>query len=392
MKYNFDEKVDSLKRSTIKWGKSEELFGSADILPLWVAEMDFKLPNEVISKLKDKAEDGIFGYTMASDSLFESVAKWLNDAHDWKVEQEAILHTTGVMPAISAAIQSFTEKGDRIIIQPPVYAPFAKVINTTEREVVVNPLIFDNGTYKMDFVDLKKKIVDSNAKMLLLCSPHNPIGRVWTVDELEELANICIEHDLIIVSDEIHFDLIFEGAKHTPLLKVKEELAERTIVCISTSKTFNIAGLKTAFTIVPNEQLRNKLKKTLDEMYQSMANPFSIVAVEAVYEYGKDWLKQCIEYIEDNMQFLREFVTERIPEISVIKSEGTYLAWLDCRKLGMDADELYKFMLTEAKVAFNNGKDFGVEGEGFLRMNIACQRSNLKEALERIEKAVQSRK
>lgn len=392
MKYNFDERVDSLERGTLKWGKVEELFGSKDILPLWVAEMDFKLPDEVINKLKEKAEDGMYGYTVPPESLFKSVVNWLHNMHDWKVDKEAILHTTGVMPTINAAIQTFTEKGDAIIIQPPVYAPFSKVIQTLERKVVTNPLIREDEKYKMDFADLKAKIVDANAKMLLLCSPHNPVGRVWSIDELTQLAEICIEHDVIIVSDEIHYDLVFNGVKHTPLLKVKEELEERAIVTVSTSKTFNLAGLKTAFAIVPNEQLRNKLKETLGIMYQSMANPFSVTAVEAVYEFGKEWLEQCVDYVEGNKRFLDEFIKERIPEIKVIKSEGTYLAWLDCRKLGMDGDELYQFMLRDAKVALNNGRDFGKEGDGFLRMNIACQRSTLQEALVRIEKAMKARK
>ncbi|MDQ0889798.1 cystathionine beta-lyase [Paenibacillus sp. V4I9] len=387
MKYDFDVPVDRGQTSTLKWGMLDKRFGSQDLIPMWVADMEFKVPEPVITALQKRAEHGVFGYTTLPESLYKAVIGWMDRRHGWSVQKEWICHSPGVLPALSLIVQAFTNPGDKIVVQPPVYPPFYKVVKENDREVVLNPLRLDNNRYVMDFDDLCSKI-DSSVKMLILCSPHNPIGRVWRSEELKKLGEICLKHNIIVVSDEIHCDLVFKGYKHHPFASISEELSQISITCVSPSKTFNLAGLQSAFVIVPNLALREKLNHIYFRMHLSAINAFAATASEYAYNYGEEWLEQCLDYIYGNLAFIRQFLADKLPQIKLTEQEGTYLAWLDCQSLGMSNEELKRFMVAEAKVAINNGFEFGQGGEGYIRVNTAEPRSLLEEGLLRIRKAV----
>ncbi|MBU9723594.1 MULTISPECIES: MalY/PatB family protein [Bacillaceae] len=388
MAYNFDEEHHSTYKNTAKWSMANEHFEEEDIIPLWVAEMDFKLPPEIIDRVKARVDEGIFGYTMLTEEVKEVVALWISKRHQMQVNQESVCFSPGVMPAVQASIQAFTNPGDRVIIQTPVYGPFSKVVANTSRELVTNPLQFKNGKYEMDFDDLVKKIEETDAKMLLLCNPHNPVGRVWSLDELQRLGEIVDKYRLLVVSDEIHADLILRDHQHTVFSKVSDTMSKKSVLCFSPSKSFNMAGLNTSFTIIEDEEMRATFQKKLEENYQAMANPISLEAAKSAYEIGEAWLEQCLNYIEGNIHYLREYLSKNIPELKLVNSQGTYLVWIDCRVLGLNQEELFHFLLKKAKVAVNNGFEFGEEGAGFIRMNMACRRATLEEALQRIEKAI----
>ncbi|WP_405452841.1 MalY/PatB family protein [Paenibacillus sp. HJGM_3] len=390
MNFSFDEIIDMSETGSIKWGMIEKFFGEKGLTPMWVADMDFRGPAAVIEALKRRVELGIFGYTGRTDSLVEAVAGWMYRRHHWRVKKEWICYSPGVVSALNACVQSYTVPGDRVIIQPPVYPPFFDTVRANGRELVLNPLILANGRYEMDFDDLRKKAKTSQAKMLILCSPHNPIGRVWTQGELEQLAQICIEHDLIIVSDEIHSDLVFKPFKHIPLTMADPRIESRTIVCMAPSKTFNMAGLASSFIVIPDPQLRETFNAFMEKAHLTLINPFSLTAADAAYRYGDEWLEQVLNYIKGNVDYLIEFVNQQIPQLSVIRPEGTYLAWIDCRALGFTPDALQNFMWKQAKVALNAGTGFGEEGGGFMRMNLAAPRPVLEEALSKIESAIRT--
>ncbi len=355
---------------------------------MWIADMDFASPQPVIDALRERAAQGIYGYTARPGSLYEAISGWMMRRHDWAVERDWICYSPGVVTALIACVQTFTSPGDGVIIQPPVYPPFAKLVEGNGRKVVANPLIHRNGRYEMDFADLEQKIKETGARLLILCSPHNPVGRVWTRAELERLTELCLAHGVLIVSDEIHADLVFPNHKHTPLAVVSEKAAASSIICMAPSKTFNIPGLSTSFIIIPNPDLREAFDRTLQDAHQSMTNTFGIVASESAYRHGDEWLSECLSYIRANTDFAIAFFERNLPEIRTTNPEGTFLLWLDCRDLGMDPYSLAQFMIKEARVALSSGSDFGKEGDGFLRMNLACRRSTLEEGLRRIEKAV----
>jgi cystathionine beta-lyase len=390
MRYNFDEQVDQVV-SSVKWGMTEKFFGAKDLIPMWVADMDFKGPQPVVDALKERAEVGVYGYTTRPDSLLEAIKGWLARRHNWNIEQDWICFSPGVIPALTTCVREFTKPGDSIIIQPPVYAPFAKVVKENNRELVTNPLKYVNGRYEMDFDDLKEKIKSSGAKMIILCSPHNPIGRVWTKEELQELTDICMDNDMLIISDEIHADLVFSNNKHIPLSAISDKAADKSVVCMAPSKTFNMAGLQASFIFIQNKEMRDVFNKSMQDAHTTMTNTFAVIASEAAYTSGDEWLDQVLAYIRGNLDYLIEFAQKNLPEVKVVDAEGTYLAWLDCRGLGMSAEEMKSFFLTEAKVALNEGSGFGEEGTGFYRMNLACKRSTLEEGLNRIHKALRSR-
>jgi cystathionine beta-lyase len=392
MRYNFDEVVDRSNCNGIKWDRADAVFGGTDLIPMWVADMDFRGPQPVIDAVRRRAEQGLYGYTWRPDSLLEAVALWVQRRHGWTIEKEWICWSPGVIPALSACVETFTEPGDRVIIQPPVYAPFFQVVKEHGRELVRNPLRYANGRYEIDFGDLADKLQATGAKMVILCSPHNPVGRVWTRDELARLEAVCAEYGALIVSDEIHADLVYKPNRHTPLASLSERAAGRTVVCFSPGKTFNMAGLQASFIVIPDKELRQAFNKKMKAAHHSASNVFAVTASESAYRHGDEWLEQCLSYLRGNIDYALDFLAEHVPEIKAVEPEGTYLLWLDCRGLGLDAAGLKKFMVQEAKVALNEGSGFGEEGAGFMRMNVACRRATLEEALRRVREAVRARR
>ncbi|WP_274653313.1 MalY/PatB family protein [Paenibacillus humicola] len=392
MEYSFDNRVDMTGTGSAKWEMADQVFEAEGLLPMWVADMDFRGPDPVIRALKERAENGVFGYTFRPGYMAEAVAGWLKRRHRWTVPENWITFSPGVVAALRTCVACYTAPGDGVIVQPPVYPPFFSVVKEAGRELVLNPLQEADGRYRMDFDDLRLKARDSGAKMLILCSPHNPIGRVWTREELETLASICTEYDITVVSDEIHADLVFQSHVHTPFAALSPELEARTIVCMAPSKTFNMAGLHSSFIIIPDEAKRDKFDTHLKEAHLTMMNPFSLTAANAAYRYGDEWLDSVLAYIEANIDYFSVEMAARLPELRFAKPEGTYMVWLDCRPLGMTPDELKSFMLREAKIAINDGSSFGEEGAGFIRVNLAAPRSVVEEGISRLEAAVKARK
>lgn len=387
MRYNFDEPFDRKNTSCIKWDYNTMIFGKEDVLPMWVADMDFSAPEPVVKALIERAKHGAYGYTAKPPELYNALIRWMEKRHNWEIEKENLVFTPGVVPALSLAISAFTNPGDKIIVQPPVYYPFFDVIRYNGRTIVYNELKEVDGRYVMDLEDFKNQI-DERVKMFILCSPHNPVGRVWTETELRRVAEICLENDILIISDEIHCDLAFSDYTHIPLASLSDDIAQKTLTFTAPSKTFNIAGLALSFGVISNEKLLEEYKIMVERMELKISNIFGIVACEAAYKYGEEWLDQLMEYLEANANYLMEFCKERIPQIRPISPEGTYLMWLDCKKMGLDDNDLKRFMIETARVGLNHGPDFGPGGSGFQRINIACPRATLKEGLERIAAAV----
>lgn len=387
MKYDFDKIIDRKGTASYKWDQSEKLFGRADILPLWVADMDFEPPHEVVEAIKSRAAQGIYGYTFRTERYYDAVKGWLSRRHGWTIESEWLSSSPGVVPALSIAVQALTEPDDSIIIQSPVYYPFYEVIRQNGRRVVDNSLILKDGRFEIDF-ELLDKQAGEGAKMLLLCSPHNPGGRVWTQDELTRIGQICLKHGVTIVADEIHHDHVFSGHRHYPLASLSEEIAQITVTCIAPSKTFNLAGLQTAIVVIPNAELRDKYSQLLKTLSIHMESYFGLTAVEHAYTYGDEWLEQLLVYLEGNRDALLAYVAEHLPQVKVMKPEGTYLVWMDCRAISEDPGELKRLMFEEAGVAFSEGSVFGAQGAGYLRVNLACPRSLLLQALEKFAAAV----
>jgi cystathionine beta-lyase len=395
MKYNFDRIIDRNGTFSVKWDKYflREQFKSDDVLPLWVADMDFQCPQPVIDALKRRAEQEIYGYSWHKASAYlDAVSNWMKRRHKWKIDNNWIVFSPGIVPAIKMLVQTFTNIGEKVIVQPPVYYPFFSAVENNGRILLKNQLHYENNRYTFDFEDFEKKAKDPLTKMFILCSPHNPVGRVWTEKELRRLGDICLENNVLIISDEIHHDLILSGHHHTLFSTLSEEFERNTIMCTAPSKTFNIAGLGTSNIIIPNEKLRELFSYTISNRNGvGSPNAFGIVALIAAYNEGEEWLSQALKYIENNFNFLKEFVNERLPHVDFIDPEGTYLAWLDCNRLGMDDKKLSEFMLKKAKVALDDGKIFGPGGEGFERINLACPKSILEECMNRIVNALNGR-
>ncbi|HPI97654.1 MAG TPA: MalY/PatB family protein [Synergistales bacterium] len=386
-RYDFDTVIDRSNTSCEKWDGLEERFGKPDLHAMWVADMDFKAPPELIDVLEHRVQHGIFGYTGRFDPYYRSVIDWVKRRHGWEIRKEWIAFSPGVVPALSMALLAFTQPGDKVVIQPPVYYPFFNVIGGRGRTILENPLIFENGRFSMDLDDLERKL-DPSVKVIFLCSPHNPVGRVWARDELERLGRICVENDILIVSDEIHSDIIFSGSRHIPMASISEEIARRTLTCISPSKTFNIAGLSTSAVIIPDPGVRANYQRVVDFLHIDSGNVFGTLALEACYNLGEPWLEELLEYLEGNLDFTEDFLAKNLPGISLVRPEGTYIPLLDCRSLSMTGPELQKFLVDRARVALDGGDWFGTGGEGFARINIATPRSLLQEGLERISRAV----
>jgi cysteine-S-conjugate beta-lyase len=387
MKYNFDQIIHRTNTASEKWDQSELLFGDKDVLPMWVADMDFMAPPEVVAALQKRAEHGIYAYTIKPLSYYEAIIEWIKRRHGWNIQKEWMITSPGVVTSLSILVSTLTEPGDNVLIQSPVYPPFYDVVKRNNRNLVIHELQLNDGYYTMDMDALEKQI-EAGVKLLLLCSPHNPVGRVWKLDELKRLGEICVKHQVLIVSDEIHCDLVYRGNQHIPMASISETLLQQTITCMAPSKTFNLAGLQSSMVIIPNDRLRRRYHDMLTTLSLGMESYFGVTAVETAYRYGEPWLEDMIDYLQGNLNFVIDYFRERLPQIQVIKPEGTYLVWLDCRGLGLNSRDLHKFMSKEAKVGLNQGGAFGTNGEGFLRLNIACPRSLLLEGVKRLDRAI----
>ncbi len=397
MSFDFDTEVNKFGINSIKWefvfdadhtprqgDHAHPKHGDERLLPMWVADMDFRCPPPVIEAVIERAKRGVFGYAMPTDSYYEAVISWFARRYGRSIQKEWIVMTPGVVPALNLMIQTYTQPGDKILIQRPVYHPFTFAIANNGREVVSNSLVLENGRYQMDFDDLAAKAADPAVKMAILCSPHNPIGRVWSRDELTRFGEICLDNDVLVIADEIHCDLIYSGVEFTSFANISEDFAQKSIVCTAPSKTFNIAGLKLSNIIIPDEDLRSQFNKTLECTGIMGTNTFGIVATEAAYNLGEEWLTAVMEYIEGNYQFMQTYLAEHLPQLHLMPTEGTYLVWLDCRALELTPEERKKLIFEEARLYLDEGEIFGPEGEGFERINLACPRWLLAEAMDRL--------
>lgn len=388
MKCNFDRIVDRRHTNCMKWDMLEKVYGNKDLISMWVADSDFKAPSFLVDRLKKRAEHGIFGYTMRPESFYQSIIDWIYKRHGWKIKKEWIVCTPGVVSGINWCILTYTKQGEKITIQPPVYHPFFSTVTNNNRILIKNTLINNEGYYTMDFDNLKNQI-DETTKLFILCNPHNPVGRVWKKEELLELGRICIENNVMIISDEIHSDLILDDHKHIPIATLSPELEDSTITFMAPSKTFNVAGLQTSVAIIPNEGIRKQLIQFQTAIGVEMSNVFGIEAFEACYQNGEEWLEEQLKYLNDNANYFIDFVKDRLPKIKVNRLEGTYLLWVDCRELGVTEEALSDFFKKEVGVAVSEGPVFGDVGKGFMRFNLAIPRSYIEQMLLNFEKAYQ---
>lgn len=388
MQYNFDEVIDRSSTDSVKLEKMKAIFGRDDLIPLWVADMDFRSPPAITNALIKRVEHGIFGYTLPSDAYTASIVSWLSRRHDWRVAEEDINFIPGVVKGFAFAIDEFTSKGDKIIIQPPVYHPFRLVTQALEREVVNNPLILDDGRYMMDFDGLRKIVSEKSCKMLILCNPHNPGGRVWTPDELYELSELCYSNNILVVSDEIHSDMALPGYRHTPFATVSNMAADNSITLMAPSKTFNIAGIVSSFAVITNKTIRQRYLAYLQPRELHQGTLFAYTATRVAYDECEDWLDQMIRYVQGNVNFVISYLNEFIPQIKVIKPEASFLVWLDCRSLQLPQHELVKLFVDKAHLALNDGSIFGPGGEGFMRLNAGTSRKVLERALNNLKNAL----
>ncbi len=389
MTEEFDRVIDRRGTASLKWDYSRRYTGLEGLLPLWVADMDFPAPPEVLQALRRRVEHGIFGYTLEPESYFQAAMDWMLRRHGWMLKREWLIPAPGVVPAISLAILAFSEPGDAVVIQPPVYYPFAQCIRRNGRSVAENPLILTGWRYGMDFAQLER-LIGPRTRLAILCSPHNPVGRVWERDELARLAEICLPGGLILLSDEIHCDLVLPGFRHQPTASLSAELAASTVTFLSATKTFNLAGLGGSLVVIPDAELRRRFQNTLESVWTALANALSTAASEAAWRHGEPWLDRLLAYIQANYEFLVRFLAERLPELRVMPLEGTYLAWIDCRALGLPDTRLKARILEGAGVWLDEGPMFGTGGQGFQRLNLACPRPTLRQALERLAGALGS--
>ena len=387
MNYNFDEVIDRSNSDCSKIENLKTLFGREDIIPLWVADMDFKSPPAITRALMKRVEHGVFGYTIQSEEYFNSIIKWHKRRFNWKVGKEDINYIPGVVKGFSIAIEVFTEVGDNVIIQPPVYHPFRIMTKALNRNVVNNPLILENGQYKMDFDGLRKIVSDKNCKMLILCNPHNPGGRVWSEEELKELSQICFENEILVVSDEIHSDMALPGFIHTPFAKVSAEAENNSITLMAPSKTFNIAGIVSSYAVISNKVIRDKYHSFIKKRGLDEGNLFAYTATVSAYNECDDWLDEMLKYVQSNVDFVDSYLKNNIPEIKAILPEASFLIWLDCRSLNLSQNELVKLFVDKAGLALNDGSIFGPGGEGFMRLNVGSPKSILEKALSNLKNA-----
>ncbi len=388
MVYNFDEILNRKGTNSLKHDGRLRYFGTDDILPLWVADMDFRTPDFIMQAIRKRAEHEILGYSIKSEGYDQSVVNWMERRFGWTIQPEWISFTPGVVSAINFAVLAYTDPGDKIIIQVPVYFPFFTAIKDHNRLILYNQLKYQDGNYNMDLENLES-LIDDKAKLLILCSPHNPVGRVWKREELIALGDICLKHNLVVFSDEIHSDIIIKGNIHTPFASISKELDSITVTSMAPSKTFNVAGLASSVAIISDAGLRKRFEQIPKSLHLTSGNIFGNIALEAAYSKGEEWLGQMLEYIENNYIFVKSFIDEYIKDIKVIRLEGTYLVWLDCNYLKNKAGDLNNFFVQKAKAGLSRGTDFGPGGDGFMRINIGCPQSVLREALDRVKNAVE---
>lgn len=388
MRYDFDKIVERRGTNCLKYDFAAERGKPADILPLWVADMDFPTVPAVSKRLAEAAQHGIFGYSDGKDDYFEAVAGWYRKHFGWQVKREWMVKTPGVVFALAMAIRAFTQEGDAVLIQQPVYYPFGRTIRENDRVLVNSPLKLADGHYEIDFEDFEEKLAANHVKLFLLCSPHNPVGRVWKEWELRKIGDICLKHGVLVVSDEIHCDFTYPGYTHCTFAALSPEFADITVTCTAPSKTFNLAGLQASNIFISNQALRRKFIKQIEAAGYSQLNQMGLLACQAAYEEGDEWLAQLKEYLGGNLAFVRSYLQENIPEIKLVEPEGTYLIWLDFRALNLTEEEREDLIVNRAKLWLDSGAMFGVDGEGFERVNIACPRATLEQALQQLEQAV----
>jgi len=385
MESEFDHIISRVGTSSFKYDGRLSVFGTEEVLPLWVADMDFAAPEAVQAALAERAAHPIYGYSVFPESMYQALIGWLNTRHSWLVQRDWIVMCPGVVPTLRAAIMALTEPGDGIVVQPPIYAPFLAAPEAVGRSLLLNPLKFEDGRYRFDLDDFER-CAKEGAKLLLLCSPHNPVGRVWLVEELRALLEICSRYDITIVSDEIHADLVYPGRHHIPLASLNQG-GVKIVTAVAPSKTFNIPGLGLSSLIVPEEKDRMAIARAFDMLHISATNPFSITAFEAAYREGATWLDRLMAYLNETLKFTREYLQQHLPRIKLVEPEGTYLLWLDCREMKLDDNQLRQFFVRQAGVGLSPGIIFGESGSGFMRMNIASPRSVIAEALDKISSA-----
>lgn len=386
MKYDFDKTIDRRATNSYKWDSAPE-----GVLPMWVADMDFRTAPAIIDALQKRVAHGIFGYTRVPDAYYDAVTSWFSRRHGWDIDREWIIYTSGVVPAVSAVIKALTVPGDKVIVQTPVYNCFFSSIRNNGCEIVSNPLRRTADTYKMDFDALERCAADPRAKVMLLCNPHNPAGRVWTPDELTRLGNICLRNGVTVVADEIHCELVYQGFKYTPFASLSDAFLHRSVTCVSPSKAFNIAGLQIANIVAFDNDLRSRIDKAININEVCDVNPFGVAATIAAYNEGVEWLNQLVDYLHGNYEAMAEFCRRELPEYPITRLESTYLVWMDCSSLGMPSDALEHALLEDARLWLNAGTMYGAEGEGYMRWNIACPRGVMLDGLNRFLNFVRSR-
>ncbi len=388
MKYDFDTPILRRGTDSYKWDSA----AGENVLPMWVADMDFRTAPAIIEALRRRVEHGIFGYTRVPESYYTAVTDWFARRHGWAIKRDWIIYTSGVVPAISAVIKALTRAGDKVLVQTPVYNCFFSSIRNNGCEILSSPLRFADNTYTIDYDDLERKAADPKAKVMLLCNPHNPAGRVWRREELLRIGEICIRNGVTVVADEIHCELVYPDYRYTPFASVAEEFLQHSVTCVSPSKAFNIAGLQIANIVCADADRRAKIDRAINDNEVCDVNPFGVIATQAAYNEGEEWLEQLIAYLHANYLYMREFFREHLPEFPVTALEGTYLVWVDCRVLGLRSEELERRLIAEVGLWLNAGTMYGAEGEGFMRWNIACPRTTLAEGLRRFAKFAEAAK
>lgn len=384
---DFNKMVDRKNSASVKWDLTKKIFGTDDVLPMWVADMDFHPPQSVVDAITSRTEHGVFGYTFVPFSVSEAIQNWLAKKHKWEVDQSSMLYSEGVVPSISTAIRAFTEAGDKVLVHTPVYTPFFDMVKKNGRELVTSSLSYLNNRYEIDFEDFETKLQEG-VKLFILCNPHNPGGRVWTKNELKQLGDLCLQYSCKIVSDEIHSDLVFRPNLHTPIASISPELSDITATFIAPSKTFNLAGLQASAVIISNKEMKLNFKKIQQQQGFFTLNIFGIAGMEAAYRYGEEWLQQLMAYLKGNIDFAIEYIETNLPALKPMKPDATYLLWIDCSQLELTDDQLKERLLYKGKLALEPGPKYGQEGEKFVRMNLACSRKTLEEGLKRLKLAL----
>lgn len=388
MKYDFSQVIERNNTLSIKYDFAKERKKPSDLLSLWVADMDFPVAQEIKDALIERCNHGIFGYSEVKTPYYEVIAKWYQEKFNWSTKKQWLVKTPGVVAAIANAIRAFTNIGDAVLIQKPVYYPFFLTIEDNQRKVVNNSLVYKNGRYEMDFVDFEEKIISHKVKLFVLCSPHNPVGRVWNKEELLKIGDICLKHKVIVVADEIHADFVYHGHQHQVFANLKTDYQEITVTCTAPSKTFNIAGLQVSNIFIANENLRKKFKQELKKTANADINVMGLIACQAAYSQGEDWLRQVKIYIAENLEYVKNFLRDNLPQVKLVEPEGTYLLWLDFRELNLTEEELEDLIINKAKLWLDGGTMFGTEGVGFQRINIACSQKILIQAFTQLKEAL----